>query len=348
MNEIRRWPKLRLFLGPLVLSGLLLAPVIEAAEVNVYSARKEALIKPLFDQFTTDTGIQVNLVTGRADALLQRLIREGANTPADMLLTVDAGRLHRAQQAGVLSPVNSKTLIENIPSQYRSPDNTWFGLSLRTRTVVYAKDRVKKDAISSYNDLALPRWKHKLCVRSSNNIYNQSMIAAQIAHHGVQHTESWTKALVANFARPPQGGDRDQIRAVAAGQCDVALVNSYYLAQMINSNREADRKAAGKVELLWLDQAAGDNGAHVNISGAGLTQAAGNRDNAIRLLEYLSAARAQQWYANTNYEFPVMPGVSVGKTLQDWGAVTMDQLPLIKLGEHNADAVRLMDRVGWK
>lgn len=334
--------------GSLLLIGLLLAATAEAAEVNVYSARKENLIKPLFDQFTAATGIKVNLVTGKADALLQRLIREGIHTPADLFLTVDAGRLYRAQQAGVLSPVNSKTLLANIPSQYRSPDNSWFGLSLRTRTAVYAKDRVDKADLSSLGDLALPRWKQKICIRSSNNIYNQSLIAAMIAHRNVQQTEAWAKALVANFARPPQGGDRDQIRAVAAGQCDVALVNSYYLAQMINSSKAADREAADKVAIRWLNQSEGDNGAHVNISGAGLTQAAGNRDNAIKLLEYLSSAKAQQWYADTNFEFPVMPGVPVGQTLQDWGAVTLDKLPLVALGEHNADAVRLMDRVGWK
>ncbi|MGH8480414.1 MAG: Fe(3+) ABC transporter substrate-binding protein [Gammaproteobacteria bacterium] len=327
--------------------GLCLVVVAtQAAEVNVYSAREEALIKPLLDEFSTVHGTTVNLVTGDADALLKRLESEGQNSPADLILTTDVGRLLRAQEAGLLQPVESKALQEAIPAQYRDVEHQWFGVSLRSRVVVYAQDRVKPSDLSTYEDLADPKWKGKICVRSSNNVYNQSLVAAMIAHDGSKKTEQWAGGFVASFARPPAGGDREQIKAVAAGRCDLALVNTYYLAGMLHSDDPAEQEAAGKVALLWPDQ--GGRGAHVNISGAGVTKAAKNRVQAVRLLEFMVSDEAQRWYAEMNFEYPVKPGVAVSATLQAWGEFKADDLSLSLLGRYNAEAVRLMDRAGWK
>lgn len=317
-----------------------------AAEVNIYSARQEVLIKPLLDAFVADTGIKVNVVTGKADALLERLAREGMNSPADVLLTTDAGRLVRAKQSGLLQPVRSAVLKANIPAQYRDPEGAWYGLSMRARPIVYARDRVDPATLSTYEALAEPAWRGRVCVRSSNSIYNQSMLAAMIHHLGSDRTEAWAKGLVANFARKPQGGDRDQIRAVAAGECDVALANTYYLAQLYTSSKESDRAAAAKVEVFWPNQ--GGTGVHVNISGAGVTKSASHRDDAIRLIEFLSSDDAQRLYAESVYEYPVKPGVPRSDLVAAWGAFEADSINLSLLGDNNAEAVRIADRAGWR
>ncbi len=338
------WPK-RLILSVLM-ALLAVSPALAAGEVNIYSARQEVLIKPLLDQFSAQTGIKVNLVAGNADALIQRLSSEGINSPADVLLTVDAGNLNRAKEMGLFQPVRSETLEQAVPAAYRDTDGHWYGLSMRARPIMIAKDRVKPDALSTYQDLTAPEWRRKVCVRSSSNVYNQSMVSAMIAQHGVQVTEQWARGLVGNFARPPQGGDRDQIKAVAAGQCDVALVNTYYLGGMLNSSQADEREAASQVAIIWPNQ--NDRGVHVNISGAGLTRHARNHDNAVRLLEFLVSEEAQRWYAEANYEYPVRPGTPVSETLAAWGEFKADELNLSLLGDHNPDAVRLMDRAGWR
>lgn len=312
----------------------------------MYSARQEVLIKPLLDQFTARTGIRVNLVAGSADALMERLRSEGAHSPADILLTVDAGNLNRAKQAGLFQPVRSELLDQAVPASYRDPEGHWFGLSVRARPILYARDRVDPTALSRYQDLADPRWKGRVCVRSSSNVYNQSMVAAMIAERGVAETESWARGLAANLARPPQGGDRDQIKALAAGQCDLALVNTYYLGGMIQSYQAEDREMAAKVAVLWPNQ--GDRGVHVNVSGAGVTRHARNSGNALLLLEFLAGEEAQRWYSEVNFEYPVRPGVPVSETLAAWGPFVADDRNLAALGEHNAEAVRLMDRAGWR
>ena len=329
-----------------LLSGLLTSPLLAAEEVNVYSARKEDLIKPLLDVFSKQTGITVNLVTGKEEALLPRLQSEGANTPADVLLTSDAGRLAAARQAGVLQAVQSEDLAKHIPAAYRDPEGYWYGLSVRARPIIYAKDRVKPAQLSTYEDLAAPQWRDKVCVRSSDSIYNQSLVAGMIAHHGEAKTEAWAKGLVANFARPPKGGDRDQIKAVAAGECDVTLANTYYLGGMVNSQDPAEREAAAKVAVFWPDTKT--TGVHVNVSGAGVTAHARNRDNALKLLEFLASDSAQRWYADVNNEYPVNPAIPPSATLESWGTFKADTLNVAKLGELNAAAVRLMDRAGWK
>jgi iron(III) transport system substrate-binding protein len=336
----------RLFFSLMLLLLAAASPVWAQGEVNLYSARQEVLIKPLLDQFSAKTGIKVNLVAGNADALIQRLSSEGINSPADILLTVDAGNLNRAKEMGLFQAIRSETLEKAVPAAYRDPAGQWFGLSMRARPIMYAKDRVNPADLASYQDLADPRWKGKVCVRSSGNVYNQSMVAAMIARHGAPATESWAKGLVANFARPPQGGDRDQIKAVAAGQCDVALVNTYYLGGMLNASQADEKEAAAKVGIIWPNQK--ENGVHVNVSGAGVTKHAKNSDNALKLLEFLVSEEAQRWYAEVNYEYPVRPGTPVSETLAAWGTFKTDDLNLAILGEHNAEAVKLMDRAGWR
>lgn len=317
-----------------------------APDVNVYSARQEKLIKPLLDRFTQQTGIRVHLVTGKADALLKRLEVEGMNSPADVFITTDAGRLHRAKVAGVLQPIRSPVLNDAVPSQYRDPEGYWYGLSLRARPIMYARGRVDPSELSTYEDLANPKWRGRICIRSSNNIYNQSLVASLIAAHGLDTTEDWARKLVANFARPPQGGDRDQIKAAAAGQCDLAIANTYYLGGMLQSKDKAQHSAASKVSVFWPNQ--NGRGAHVNVSGAGVTRSAPNKNNGIKLLEFLASDAAQKWYAEVNVEYPVKPGVPESAILNKWGDFKADSLNLAKLGELNASAVKLMDRAGWK
>lgn len=317
-----------------------------AAEVNVYSARKEALIKPLLDRFTEQTGVTVNLVTGKEDELLKRLSSEGKNSPADVLITTDAGRLYRAKEAGVLQPVKDDSLNQAIPAHLRDPEGHWFGLSVRARVIAYVKGKVQPEELSTYEDLADPKWKGRICIRSSDNIYNQSLVASLIDRNGKEATEQWAKGLVANLARNPKGGDRDQVTAAAVGQCDLAVVNTYYLGTMLNDSDQAQRDAANKVAVFWPNQ--GTRGTHINISGAGVTKSAQHKEEAIKLLNFLVSNESQFWYAKENNEYPVRSDIEWSDTLKTWGQFKADDLNLAKLGENNAEAVKLMDRAGWK
>lgn len=326
--------------------ALLASANVLAEEVNVYSAREEQLIKPLLDAFSKDTGIKVNLVTGDDDPLLERLKREGVNSPADVLITADAGRLYRATQNGSLQAIQSAKLNQAVPANLRDPENRWFGLTYRARVIFYNKDKVKPNELSTYEALADPQWQGRVCVRSSNSIYNQSLLASMIQADGAAQAENWAKGLVNNFARAPAGGDRDQIKAVAAGQCDVALANTYYYAQMLYGKDAAQKAAASKVGLFWPNQ--NNRGTHINISGAGVTTAAKNKENAIKLLEYMVLDDAQRWYSSTNGEFPVKPGITASPELQSWGNFKRDPVNLSVLGKNNAQAVMLMDKAGWQ
>ncbi len=321
-------------------------PAAAADEVNVYSARQEALILPLLERFEQETGIEVNLVTAKADALLKRLESEGRSTPADVLITTDAGRLQRAKDAGVLQPVDSPVLRERIPANLRDRDNHWFGLSQRARVIFYVRDRVDPAELSTYEALAEPRWKGRICIRSSGNIYNQSLVASMIESHGVARTEAWARGLVANFARKPSGGDTDQLRAAAAGLCDIAIANTYYFGRLVNSDKPKDQEVARKLGVFWPNQ--DGRGAHVNVSGAGVTKYASHPEAARRLLEFLTGDEAQDWYAEVNNEYPVVVDVPVSKTLRDLGTFKADALNLTRLGENNRAAVELMDRAGWR
>jgi iron(III) transport system substrate-binding protein len=300
----------------------------------------------LLDEFTAETDIKVNLVTGKGDALLTRLQAEGRNSPADILITSDAGRLVRAEQAGVLLAQTSPELEAAVPANLRSPKGYWYGLSVRARALVYNRDSVNPDTLSTYEALAQPQWRGRICVRSSSNIYNQSLVAGMLATQGDAKTAAWLDGFVANFARPPQGGDRDQIKAVAAGQCDVAVVNSYYLGGMVASQDEAERAAAAKVSIFWPNQ--DDRGTHVNVSGAGVTAASDQPELAVQLIAFLTRDSSQQWYAETNNEYPVRDDVPVSELLATWGTFKTDSVDVSELGKLNAQAVMAMDRARWK
>ena len=315
-------------------------------EVNLYSARKEQLIKPLLDKFTEQTSIKVNLVTGSADALLKRLSVEGKNSPADLLITTDAGRLHRAKSVEVLQSVESEMLNKAVPAHLRDPESYWFGLSVRARPIFYVKGKVDPSELSTYEALSDEKWAGRVCIRSSGNIYNQSLVASLIASDGIEKTESWAKAFVSNFAQPPKGGDRDQIKAAAAGVCDIAIANTYYYGGMLTSGDQDQIDAANKLAIFWPNQEG--RGTHVNVSGIAMTKAAKHVDAAKQLMEFLVGAESQAWYAEVNSEFPVLEGAEWGELMKQWGEFKADQLNLSVLGENNADAVKLMDRAGWK
>ena len=315
-------------------------------ELNIYSARKEALIKPLLDKFATEQNIKINLVTGKADTLIERLRNEAENTPADLLITVDAGRLHRAEQADLFQPIQDTNITEQVPVQYRDLEGYWYGLSVRVRAIVYHKERVNPEELSSYEDLVDPKWNNRICVRSSNNIYNQSLVASMIAHHGVEATQAWADEFVKNLARKPQGGDRDQIKAIAAGQCDIALVNSYYYAKMLQGGNAEEIAAAEQVDIFWPNQEG--YGAHVNISGVGVIKHSQNPDLARELIKFLLSTNAQEWYGNANLEYPVRSNIATNTLLEKWGPYKADTLNLEELGKLNAQAVLLMDRAKWR
>ncbi len=321
-----------------------------AEEVNIYTTRQEALIRPLLDSFEKQTGIRVNVVFAK-EGVIERMKSEGPNSPADAILTADVGYILQAKAEGLLQPIQSDVLDAAIPSQYRDPDGAWYGLALRARPIMYARDRVDPAELSTYENLADPKWKGRICVRSSSHIYNQSLVASMIAADGAERVEQWANGFVANFARDPAGGDRDQIKAVAAGECDIAIANTYYLAGMLSSGDAAEQDAAQKVTVFWPNQSgagADGRGAHVNISGGGVTASAHNLDNAVKLLEFMVGDEAQRIYAEAVNEYPVKPGVPASTAVAGFGDYKADPLDLAVIGEHNAEAVRIMDRAGWR
>lgn len=314
--------------------------------VNVYSARHYDSDAQLFTQFTKETGIKVNLVEGKDDELLERIKSEGKNSPADVFITVDAGRLWRAQQKDLFQPVTSQVLTQRIPANLRHPQGLWFGLTKRARVIAYNKAKVQPQQIKKYEDLTQPQWQKQVCVRSSNNVYNQSLLGSMVASQGEAATEVWAKGLVKNFARPPQGGDIDQIKAVAVGECQVALVNHYYYLRMQHGTKEADRAIAAKVGLIFPNQA--DRGTHVNISGAGLVAHAPHREAGIKLIEFLSGAAAQKIFAEGSDEYPVVTDAAMGDRLKALGAFKSDAVNVSAYGSHNEAVVKIADRAGWK
>lgn len=315
------------------------------AEVNIYSYRQEHLIRPLLTAFTLETGIEFRLISGKADALLERLKSEGRNSPADILVTADVGRMVRAKNAGVLQPVTSSALDKLVPVQYRDPEGYWYGVSVRSRVLYYALGRIKPAELSTYEDLATAKWRGRICIRSSGNIYNQSLLASLIAHNGRNAALNWAKGMVANFARKPQGGDRDQIKAVAAGECDVAVGNTYYYARM-QSAKDDQREAAAKVGIFFPNQAG--RGAHVNISGVAVTKSSKNVGDALRLIEFLASDEAQKIYAEVVHEYPIREGIPLSKTVGAWGTFKADKLPLATFAGHQSDALRVFDEAGWR
>lgn len=315
-----------------------------AQEVNVYSARHYESDLVIFNNFRELTGIKVNIIEGNASELIERILAEGKRSPADILIAADAGRLWKAEQVGIFQAVNLATL-NKLPESFRHPQGLWFGLSKRTRVIFYNPETVLEKELSSYEDLATSKWKNRICVRSSNNIYNQSLMSALIEHIGSESAEKWAAGIVNNFARKPQGGDRDQIKAVAAGECDVAIANSYYYGAMLNSNNLTEYESARKVAIFFPNQ---DNyGVHINISGVGVLKYAPNTENAVRLIEYLISPEAQEIFAAANNEYPIISGVAIPQTLQSWGEFKSDNLNVSVYGKNNSEAVRIFDRVNW-
>lgn len=311
-----------------------------AEQIVVYSARIEQLIKPMFDAFTKDTGIAVKFVTDKEGALLARLKAEGKNTPADMLITSDAGNLWEAAREGLLRPVESKTLEANIPPYLRDPQNQWFGLSVRARPIIYNTEKVKPSDLSTYEALAEPEWKGRLCLRTSKKVYNQSLVAMMIAEHGDASTEQIVKGWVANLATDPLSDDTRAMEFVAAGKCDVTLVNSYYYGRLMEKNPVLP------LAIFWPNQAG--SGVHVNVSGAGVTRHARNADAAVKLLEFLSSEKAQNLFADVNMEYPANPGIKSSPVVATWGTFKQNPINVTTAGELQTEAVKLMDRAGWR
>jgi iron(III) transport system substrate-binding protein len=315
-------------------------------EVNVYSARHYPADEQLFALFTEKTGIKINMIQGKAEELMERVKLEGESSPADVFVTVDAGNLWRAQEAGVFQPVQSALLAEKVLAHFREPGGNWFGFSTRARVFVYDKSKVKAEEMSSYEDLADPKWKGRILVRSSNNIYNQSLLASLIEHHGAEKAEGWAKGLVANFARKPEGGDTDQIKALIAGEGDIAISNTYYFARMQASDDAAVKKSVENLAVFFPNQQ--DRGTHVNVSGAGVAAFAPNKANAIAYLEFMASAEAQEIFSGANFEYPVVAGAKVADVVAAWGDFKRDEINVAALGRNNADAVKIMDRAGWR
>ncbi|RJQ46742.1 MAG: Fe(3+) ABC transporter substrate-binding protein [Gammaproteobacteria bacterium] len=311
-----------------------------AEEVVVYSARIENLIKPLFDAYTRETGVKITTVTGKEGPLLERLKAEGAKTPADILLTVDAGNLWQAAQLGLLAKVDSKILNGNIPAHLRDPDGQWYGLSVRARSIIYNTRKVQPGELSTYEDLGNAKWNKRLCLRSSKKVYNQSLVAMMIARHGAEKTAAIIQSWVANLAAPPFSDDDSVIKATAAGQCDVGIVNSYYLGRLQKEQPDLP------VAIFWPNQQ--DGGVHVNVSGAGVTRYAKHPGAALKLLEWLSSDKAQKLFAGANLEFPANPRAPTDPLVAAWGAFKQDNINVSEAGKRQAEAVMLMDRAGYK
>jgi iron(III) transport system substrate-binding protein len=325
----------------LLSSAMLFTSVAFAAdEIVVYSARNEQLIKPLFDAYTAETGTPIKFITDKEGPLLERLKAEGKSTPADMLITVDAGNLWLAAKQGVLAKVNSKTLRTNIPAHLRDPDNRWFGLSVRARTIVYSTERVKPAELSTYEALGDAPWKGRLCLRTSKKVYNQSLVAMMIAQHGEAKTEKIVKSWVANLKTEPFPDDTKLMEAIAAGQCDVGIVNTYYFGRLKQKQPEA------AIALFWPNQQ--DRGVHVNVSGAGVTTHAKHRAAAVKFLEWLSSEKAQNLFADENMEYPANPKVKPHASVAAWGNFKQDNINVSKAGSLQVQAVMLMDRAGYK
>jgi len=335
-------------LALLALAAAAALPAMAQEKVlNLYSARHYQTDEALYSNFTKATGIKINRIEAGDEALLERLTNEGANSPADVVLLVDAARLAKAQQAGLFQPVQSAELNAKIPAHLRAPDGSWYAFSTRARVIVYNKVTVKAEDVDTYEELADPKNKGKVCTRSGAHPYQLSLAASMIEHLGEAKAEEWARGVVANMARPPRGGDTDQIMGVATGECGVALSNSYYVARMMRSTKPEDREAMAKVGVLWPNQA--DRGTHINISGGAVARSAKNRDNAVKFLEYLASDEAQGYFANGNNEWPVVKTTKVkNPALEQLGSFKADALPVAALLKNAAAAQKMMDRAGYK
>ncbi|MBL4902084.1 MAG: extracellular solute-binding protein [Desulfocapsa sp.] len=332
--------KMSALLAASILFSGVWASMTQAAEVSVYSARKEHLIKPLFDAYTAKTGVKINYTTGKAGMLLEKLKAEGEHPAADLLITVDAGNLWHAADTGIFEPVDSKILAANIPAHLRDPENRWFGFSVRARTIIYNKNKVNPEQLSTYEDLADPKWKGKLALRTSKKVYNQSLVAAMIAEHGEEKAEEIVRGWVKNLAAAPYAKDSKALEALVAGVADVTLVNTYYYGRMMKKNPDLP------LVIFWPNQET--TGVHVNVSGGGLIKGAKNKEEAIKLLEWFSGIEAQGLFAGSNMEYPANPAVKPSEFVASWGDFKADPIGTAKYGEFQEAAVKLMDRARYK
>lgn len=319
-------------------------PAAADGEVNIYSYRQPYLIEPLLEAFSKETGIKTNIVYA-SKGLGERIKAEGVNSPADILLSVDIGRIDGAKTLGITQPLDNAVINGNIPAQYRDPEGHWFGLTTRARVIYASRDRVKQDAIT-YAELADPKWKGRICTRSGQHVYTIGLFASVIAHEGAEKAEEWIAAVKENLARKPTGNDRAQVKAIFAGECDISLGNTYYMGQMETNEKEPEQKEWAKsVHILFPD--AETRGTHVNISGMVLTKYAPNHDNAIKLMEFLSSEEAQELYSEVNYEYPVKPGVAISDRVSSWGTLKPDPLPLAEIAKNRKAASEIVDKVGF-
>ncbi|EKX56579.1 Ferric iron ABC transporter, iron-binding protein [Rhodobacter sp. AKP1] len=328
-------PLVALALGTTALPAL-------ADEVNIYSHRQPELIQPLVDAFTAETGIDVN-VAFVDKGMAERLVAEGNRSPADLVLTVDIARLMQVVEAGVTQPVESDVLSSNIPAEFRDPAGHWFGLTSRARIVYASKERVKDGEVTTYEDLASDKWKGRICTRSFTSDYNVALTGAVIAHHGTEGAKSWLEGVKANLARKPEGNDRDQVKSIWAGECDISLGNTYYMGQMLADPEQ--KEWADSVRIVFPTFEGG--GTHMNISGVAMTKAAPNREAALKLMEWLASDEAQRIYAETNHEFPVEPGVARSELVQSWGEFTPDAVSLAEVASHRGEALKLIETVDF-
>lgn len=321
-----------------------LAQAAQPQAVTVYSSRIEALLKPTLDEYTKQTGVKINLLTDRGGSLSERLAAEGASSPADVLITVDVGNLWSAAERGLLQKIDSPTLNANVPANFRDAGSRWWGLSQRERTIFYAADRVKPEQLSTYEDLADPKWKGKLCLRTSKQAYTQSLVAMLIAKHGVEKAEAITKGWVANLAGDVFTNDNSLLKAIAAGQCDVGIANTYYYGRILAKEPDFNKQ----VKLFWANQGKDEGGTHVNLSGAGVVKHAKNPEGARKLLEWLSSAKVQTAYTHGTYESPINKQAEADPIVKAWGKFTPSSLNAGDIGSHQAEAIKLLDRVGYR
>ncbi|WP_417815073.1 Fe(3+) ABC transporter substrate-binding protein [Thalassospira alkalitolerans] len=332
----------KIICGTVLGAAALGATAASAQEVNVYSLRQAFLVEPLFESFTKETGIKVNVIFAEK-GLVERIKQEGVNSPADVLMTVDISRIQEAVDAGVTDAVDSDVLKANIPAHLRDANDQWFALTQRGRAIYASKDRVTKGEIATYEDLADPKWKGRICTRSGTHDYNIALFASMIAHNGAQEAKTWLEGLKSNLARKPQGNDRAQVKAIKEGECDIAVGNTYYYGKMLDN---PDQRAwADAVNIVFPNQ--DGRGMSMNISGMTLIKGAPNRDNAVKLMEFLTGDAAQKIYAEVNYEYPVKPGVDWSEMVASWGTFKADDLPLGEIARLRADAVRMVDEVGY-
>ena len=319
----------------------------QGGTLNLYSARHYNTDEALYGNFADLSGVKINRIDAEPDPLVERLRAEGDKSPCDIFITTDAGRIERARQMGLLQPVSSAVLTKAVPAHLRDPDNSWFGFSKRARVILYSKEKVAPAAApQTYEDLADPKWKGKVLIRTSGHIYNQSLVGSMLAADGLEKTEAWAKGMAANLARPPRGGDTDQIKGVAAGEAEICVVNTYYYVTLMRSKKPEDREVAAKVGLVFPNQS--NRGTHVNISGGAVARYAPNKEVAVKFLEYLVSPQAQKYFAEGNSEYPVAAGVELSPELKSLGTFKEDQLNARVFAQNNAEALKIMDRAGWK